>query len=70
MIKIFLKKIFYFDSELTKDIFFILDKLNFNKLTIVDVGAYKGLWTNRYLRKYSKISAYLIEPHEESFLKL
>ena len=52
IIKIFLKKFIYFDSALTKDIFFILDKLNFENLTIVDVGAYKGLWISRYLRKF------------------
>ena len=28
-IKIFLKKFIYFDSELTKDLFFIIEKLNF-----------------------------------------
>ena len=70
LLKKFLKKIFYFDSDLTKDIFFILDKSNFNELTIVDVGAYKGLWTSRYLKKYPNIIAYSIEPHQESFLNL
>ena len=70
LIKLEIKKLFYFDSDLTKDIFFILEKLNFDKLTIVDVGAYKGLWTSRYIKKYRNINAYLIEPHKESFLNL
>ena len=70
LVKIFLKKFFYIDSALTKDIFFILDKVNFDNFTIVDVGAYKGLWISRYLRKFSKVFAYLIEPHEESFVNL
>jgi len=69
-IKIFLKKVFNFNSDLTKDVFFILDKLNFKELTIVDVGAYQGLWISKYLRKYSNSSAYLIEPHEKSFANL
>ena len=70
LVKIFLKKFFYFDSALTKDIFFILYKLNFDNFTIVDVGAYKGLWISRYLRKFPRVLAYLIEPHEESFVNL
>ncbi len=69
-IKIFLKKFIYFDSELTKDLFFIIEKLNFKELRIVDVGAYKGLWINRYLKKYPNVIAYLIEPYEESFVNL
>ena len=70
LIKIFLKKFIYFDSDLTKDLFYILNKLNFNQLIIMDVGAYKGLWTSIYLKKYPKIIAYLIEPHQESFINL
>ena len=69
-IKVFLKKYFYYDSELTKDIFFILRKLNLEKPIFIDVGAYKGLWISKYLKKIPKIKAYMLEPHKPSFIQL
>ena len=70
LIKIFLKKFIHFDSNLTKDIFFIIRKLNLQKPIFVDVGAYKGFWINRYLRKFPNSYAYLLEPHKPSYQEL
>ena len=59
-----------YDSQLTKDIEYILKKLNFKKPIFCDVGAYKGIWISKYLKKLPNLVAYLIEPHEKSYLYL
>ena len=69
-IKAFIKEIVYYDSQLTKDIEYILKKLNFKNPIFCDVGAYKGLWICKYLKKFPNLVAYLIEPHEKSYLYL
>ena len=69
-IKTLIKQIFYTDSELTKDIEYILKKLNFKEPIFCDVGAYKGIWISKYLKKFPNLIAYLIEPHEKSYLYL
>ncbi len=69
-IKSLIKQVFYTDSELTKDIEYILKKLNFKKPIFCDVGAYRGKWISNYLRKFPNLIAYLIEPHEKSYLYL
>ena len=69
-IKSLIKQIFYKDSPLTKDIEYILKKLNFKKPIFLDVGAFKGIWISKYLKKFPNLVAYLIEPHEKSYLYL
>lgn len=69
-LKVFLKKYFYYDSALTKDLFFILRKFNLEKQIFKDVKAYKSLWIFRYLKKIPKIKAYLLETHKSSFIKI
>ena len=69
-IKSLIKQVFFTDSELTKDIVYILKKLNFNKPIFCDVGAYQGEWISKYLRNFPNLIAYLIEPHEKSYLYL
>ena len=68
--KSLIKQIFYADSPLTKDIEYILNQLNFKKPIFCDVGAHKGIWISTYLRKFPNLVAYLIEPHEKSYLYL
>ena len=69
-IKSLIKTTFYKDSHLTKDIQYILNKLNLKKPIFCDVGAYKGIWISKYLKKFPNLIAYLIEPHEKSYLYL
>ena len=69
-IKSLIKQFFYRDSQLTKDIEYILKKLKFKEPIFCDVGAYKGIWISKYLKKFPNLVAYLIEPYEKSYLYL
>ena len=51
-IKSLIKQFFYRDSQLTKDIEYILKKLKFKEPIFCDVGAYKGIWISKYLKKF------------------
>lgn len=69
-IKKFIRSNFFPETELTKDIIFLLKKLNFKSPIIFDVGAYHGLWISKYLKKFPNTKAYLFEPSSNSFLRL
>ena len=65
--KYLIKRIFNLKSDLTKDILFLLNKLEIRKPVLIDVGAYHGFWIENYIRFFPNLDAHLIEPFRDSF---
>ena len=61
-IKSLIKDNLFPESELTKDILFLLKRLNLKNPIIFDVGAYQGFWIKKYIKYYPNAIAYLFEP--------
>lgn len=55
------------ESELTKDILFLLKRLNLRNPIIFDVGAYQGFWIKKYIKYYPNAIAYLFEPSHKAY---
>tara|TARA_Y100000589_G_C27152267_1_gene629431 strand:+ start:113 stop:844 length:732 start_codon:yes stop_codon:yes gene_type:complete len=66
-LKYLIKRIFLSESNLTKDIIFLLNKINPKDPVIFDVGAYHGLWISTYIKKFEGAISYLFEPCKSSF---